>query len=317
MPTHTSFKAASEIGIPQLSDSLETNLVEFFNWAFLNIGGFFTVTIPSSGAYGGNEHVLRPVRDNYYSNGRVWQSFRKNWVWEDSLDYGIQPISISGIFVDNEYFPASGGTYNIDYINGRIIFNTGISTNSTVTCEYSYKYYNITNNKYDILRRIQFNSFRVDNREFSLFGSGDWDVNPNIRQQLPLINIRVSPSKRFEGKEIGGLSAWIYQDVEIDIAAESDWDFKQACDFITNDTYQKTIRLFNKQSILENSDYPLQYDGTLNPAAKTYPELVAETGVGGHFWKKLVFNNFYVKDYSPNLPLYSCKIIANVKTDHP
>jgi hypothetical protein len=132
-----------------LSTILLDNLVNFYDWGFLNKGGFDNIRIPSSGMYGGNKHVLKSVQDPNYTNGQVWQGFKENWVWETGVATTTQPIQISGIFVNNVFKPYaynssigqySGSGYSINYNEGKIIFDTPVSTTSTVSLNYSYKW---------------------------------------------------------------------------------------------------------------------------------------------------------------------------------
>lgn len=64
-------------GKPTLSTLLQDNLVTFFDWEFLNAGGFTNIEIPTSGWYGADKHQLRLVDDPRYDSGQVWEGFRK------------------------------------------------------------------------------------------------------------------------------------------------------------------------------------------------------------------------------------------------
>ena len=44
----------SNIGDSTISPLLKDNLIEFFDWGLLDAGGFFNVSIPTSGQYGGD-----------------------------------------------------------------------------------------------------------------------------------------------------------------------------------------------------------------------------------------------------------------------
>ena len=53
----------------KLRNILLDNMISFYNWGFLDKGGFTNITIPSSGMYGGDKHRLRPLNDpNYLPN---------------------------------------------------------------------------------------------------------------------------------------------------------------------------------------------------------------------------------------------------------
>src|ERR1700733_4839272 len=98
-------KNIGRIGQSLLNDQLNTSLVSFFEWGLLNIGNAVNVNIPTSGNYGGNLHQLRMVDEPYYVNGQVWEGFRANWAWEKNIDNSVQPIVISGIYVNSTFIP--------------------------------------------------------------------------------------------------------------------------------------------------------------------------------------------------------------------
>ena len=97
----TTFQSVDQIGKTLLNSEIEANLKGFMDWAFLGIGGWFDVTIPTSGAYGGTFDKLRAVSDPSYTEGQIWEAARKDWVWETGTPYAdYDPINISGVWVD-------------------------------------------------------------------------------------------------------------------------------------------------------------------------------------------------------------------------
>jgi len=81
------FSNVDNLGSNYLLNNLEENLKTFFDWGFLNIGGFVNVNIPVSGLYGGNFSQLKSTSQPAYRDGQVWQTFRKDWVWENNINY--------------------------------------------------------------------------------------------------------------------------------------------------------------------------------------------------------------------------------------
>ena len=73
---YTKFNKVSHIGNTLLSSEIENNMKWFLDWAFLGIGGWSNVTMPTSGAFGGTFDTLRLVNDPSYSNGQVWEGAR-------------------------------------------------------------------------------------------------------------------------------------------------------------------------------------------------------------------------------------------------
>ena len=83
------FKGISNIGDTLLMSELETNLKSFFDWAMLQIGAWNDVDISTTDIYDGDFSALRLVRDGSYTDGRVWQGARKDWIWETGVNYEV------------------------------------------------------------------------------------------------------------------------------------------------------------------------------------------------------------------------------------
>lgn len=302
MPTHTSLKGVSNISSSLLNQQLEANLVSFFDWGTLNIGGFANVDIPNSGTFGGTPYRLSLVKDPRYTDGQVWQGFRQNWVWESGLSHSSQPISISGIYVNNTFRPLGSG-YIIDFPRGRVIFDTAISATGTVHLAYSYKYINyISTDDIPWFKEVQYNSLRIDDASFNLVGSGNWAIFAENRIQLPAVIVEAVPRRRFKGYELGG-GQYCYQDVQFHILAETPWDRKQIIDIISYQN-EKTIYLYDKNVLKSQNMFPIRYDGYLNNNPRTYPNLVEGSG----FWKEMVFKDMGVIGNPINAPLYSATV---------
>lgn len=308
MPTETSLRGVTSISSSLLNDQLESNIASFYDWGVLNIGGFTNIEIPNSGVFGGTPYKLTRVNDPRYDTGQVWQGFRQNWVWESGLEYSAQPISISGIFVDNVFRPLGSG-YIVDFPRGKVVFDTAISGNSSVHLAYSYKTINfITTNEIPWFKEIQYNSHRSDDTSFNLIGSGNWAIFGENRIQLPAVIVEAVPRRRFEGYELGGHQK-VFQDIYLNILAETPWDRKQIIDILSYQN-EKTIKLYDKNVLKTMNLFPIRYDGYLNDNPKTYPNLVRESGYWG---RDCILGNISVLP-SPNVePLYSA--IVKITTE--
>lgn len=286
----TALKGFDNVGQSMLSDTLETNLVSWFQWGFLEKGGFWNVKIPTSGAYGGEAHRLRPVADPSYTNGQVWEAYRQDWIWETGVNYAVQPIRVSGVFVDGNFKPATGvGAYKhyIDYRFGKVVFDTPISTGAKVTCEYSYRLYNVTPGNTEWWRQIQTRSYRIDNNNFGTMGSGMWNVLAENRIQLPAIIVQVIPSNRRHGYEIGSEAHTVQQDVLFHVVSETSYDTNQLSDIITAQQDSRII-LFNKNDVLEQERFALDYRGSPAQSGLMYPDLI-KGPPNGYGWRQARF----------------------------
>jgi hypothetical protein len=142
MPTYTRLKGIQNINDSTLCDQLESNLIEFFNWGLLCIGGFANAATGVVGVVGGDVSRLRPVIDPGYTDGQVWEGFRQNWVWESGIEYPVQPVQVSGVYVNGMFYPSNSvGQYahHVNYPWGRIVFDTALPLTSVVQANYSYR----------------------------------------------------------------------------------------------------------------------------------------------------------------------------------
>lgn len=274
----TTFKGNATIGNTSMTEAIETNLISYIDWCLLELGAFFNITIPASGAYGGDRHRLRCVDDPRYNTGQVWEAYRSNWVWESGLSrVSEQPIHISGVFVNNTFWPRGSG-YCVDYNNGQVIFDNGISQNSVVKLEYAHKWVDVVGAA-DVpwFRNTQTRSFRVDDNNF-LLNSGAWGDLAETRLQLPLIAVEVT-DKSYQGYQLGG-GQWSRSQVILHILGEDKQITKRIASILSEQN-ESTIYMFDPDRMMVEDKYPLDYRGDLNTSPLCYPDLVADTGNGG------------------------------------
>lgn len=274
----TCFRGNSTIDKVSMTEAIESNLVSYIDWCFLELGAFYNLTIPSSGAYGGEFNELRCVEDPRYIDGQVWEAYRGCWVWESGLQhFTTQPISISGVFVNNTFYPRGSGFY-INYKNGQVIFDDAISTNSEVKLEYSHKWVNVVDaNEVPWFREGQTRSFRIDDSNFAV-GSGNWNGLAETRLQLPLVAVEMT-DKSYQGYQLGG-GQWSRGQVILHILGEDAATTRKLASILSEQSEQ-TIFLYDPDMIAAQNKYPLTYLGDLSDSPKCYPDLIAPTGDGG------------------------------------
>lgn len=311
MPSNTRLKGYTDVGQSTFSDQIESNLITFFNWGMLNIGGFGNVTMAlASGAYGGDMSRMRPVNDpNYPSpdgqSTQIWEGFRQDWVWESGIEYPIQPIQISGVYVNGGFVPVNSTgvyTHSINYPLGRVTFQNPLPTGTVVQTEYSYRLFTFQSSDETWFRQVMFESFRVDNPDFLSYGSGVWNVLAQERVQLPAVVVDVVPRRRMFGYELGGTTT-VHQDVLFHIFTENPYDRKRMMDYITFQK-DKTIPLFDKNLMAQANAFPLDQNGQVASGAKCFPDLVQPTGQGGFYWKYGTFLEMTTQESVSRPPLY-------------
>tara|TARA_Y100000592_G_scaffold28733_1_gene45760 strand:+ start:24736 stop:25695 length:960 start_codon:yes stop_codon:yes gene_type:complete len=298
-----------------LSNILLDNFIYFYDWGFLKAGSFYNINIPQSGLYGGDRHKLRSANDPNYTDGQVWEGYRKNWVWESGVSVGSQePIQISGVFVDNTFYATGNVTkpFYIDYKNGKVIFDTAISTTSTVQLEYSHKWLEVVPSEgISWFRQIQQRSFRNE-EDFQVSSSGGWAQLGQTRVQLPALAVEVMPPKNLEGYQLGG-GQWAYNDVLFYAITENHWECNNIIDTVAfqND---RTIHLFNPTAVAISGVFPYNYRNELNENA--IPSGMYPNMIDSFFYKRCTIQDTKSQDVvqlSPDLFIGSARCTTQVK----
>lgn len=296
--TFTTFKGVNSIADDQLLNILESNFKLYLDWSFLNIGAWFDSAINQSGIYGTNYHSnLVLSSDPVYDDGCVWQSIRKDWVWETGVSYNSgSPINISGIYIDNVF---TTGNYILDFPLGRVILNSPIEDNSDVQINYSYRYvqtYRSSDNPW--FNILQFATYDTANKDITRTDDGDWSIGGNARIQMPCIIIEALPRSRSRPYEIGNDNLLIEQDLAFHILAENKNDRNKLMDILRLQQ-DHNIVLFDTNQIAQNDDFPLDYNGSRKNNAKMYPDIVAN-----YRWRTCWLKNislFEIDSFHPNL----------------
>lgn len=264
-----------------LNNELQDNIIEFLDWSLLEKGNYMNVTVgklsPDSVDYSKLNISPSPV----FPSGKVWEGFRKNWVWQSGVSYNPPPIvgsnhaipGISGVYVNNIFYPSStSGTYGhkVDYYNGRVIFNNSIPASSVVKAEYSYKYINVVYaNSLPWLAEVQYSSLEPQNGSLN---KAKYDLPAEARMQLPAIAVEIVPRRNMRGYQLGG-GQWVETDVLFHCLAEDEYTRNKLVDILSlqND---KTIYMFDSNKIASSGAFPLDYMGCPVSGALRYPDLI-------------------------------------------
>ena len=259
-----------------LSNILLQNFISFYDWGFLDKGGFYNVRVPASGMYGGDKHKLKPLNDPNYATGKVWQAFRTNWMWESGVSVGT-PVSVSGVYINGTFRSVANVAqpYYINYPQGQIVFDSPVAASANVQIEYSYKWLNVIPAKgVPWFREIQQGANRLDT-QFTQTNKGEWAQLGQTRVQLPALAIEVVPTKRLRPFQLGG-GQWVHNDIIFYVITENHWECSNLMDQISfqND---RVINLYDPNKIAESGVFPLNYRNELTASALPsgmYPSLV-------------------------------------------
>ncbi len=300
MSDYTKLKGVFDISELDLLTELENNIKMYLDWALLRVGGWIDVNRPQQGVWGGDEHILRCVEEPSYSDGQVWEGFRKDWVWEDGLPRIDQPIEITQVYIDGVGYSSDDANYgwHINYPLGRVIFDSPISADREVTCSYSYRWAQIyLADNAPWWTELQYRSHRTDDPSFKQKGKGDWSIGSHNRIQMPSVVIESAANGEARGYELGNASLILEQDLYLNVLAENRSDRNKLLDYFRNQK-DKTIWLYNTQSLVTEGDYPLDYRG-MKVGEKMYPDIIDD-----HKWKKCFIDDAVIREtesWSPHL----------------
>jgi len=292
-----SFMGVSTIGYPLIINELENNYKSFLEWGFLNLGAFTNVSIPTENISTFNLHVLKPTTDENQTNKTVWQTPRKDWVYESGIDYnGTNPIDISGIYVNSTFYPAPTGNstlgYTINYPEGKIIFNQSIPNTSDVQMEYSYKNIQVYKiDEFPYWKEIQYNS--LENKTgFELNDKGDFSINSEHRVQLPAVIIETVARSNNRPYRLGDKSLIIEQDILLHVLSDNSFQKNNIVDIVRIQE-DREIWLYNTKEIINSGIYPINYDGSKNLTGQNYYNIVNNDD---YRWLKCRFSNIEISE---------------------
>lgn len=275
----TVFQGIGNISQLSFTDVLNLNIINYLDYGFTDIGGYFNVSRNTDGQYGGKRDVLRPINDPRFPQNKVWQSRRKNWVWENDLSVG-SPIQISGVYI-NDTLISSG--YNIDYRNGRVVFDSVIPASSHVQVEYSYKWVYVDDTQnLPINKRLDRNSFRFEDSNF-VVGSGNLNELSETRVQMPFVGVNVLEERNSKPYEIGSYSTITKNRVILNVFAETKTEARKIADVICAQE-NRTIPMYDPYTVAISSGSPLDFRGYLVNPSSTWKNLIKPSGQGGFLW---------------------------------
>lgn len=279
---YTKFQSVTSIGDPMLMNQLENNLKSFLDWCLLGIGAFINVTIPTNSSFGGSFSTLKYATDPSYTDGQVWESIRKDWVWETGVMFSgagltLSPIAISGVYVNGVFKTQNDSTYShyVDYPNGRIVFSGAIPTTSTVQLNYSYRWCQIYKaDDAEWFKEGQYATFKPGDTQWAeTHNSGDYSIPPQHRVQFPAIVIEAVARNKNIPYELGSNSAFQRQDVMLNIVTENKWARNKLNDILSNEQWHN-IWLYDTYQVNLANMSPLDIRGMLVNPTGMYPYLV-------------------------------------------
>lgn len=278
-----SFIGIDKYNIKTLTTQLEHNIVSFLDDGLLKIGAFGNVSESVSNIYGADMSVLRPSKDPHNVDYTLWQSARKNWIYESITGGSYSPISFSGVSVSgvsgSSFYPAPTGNntlgYSVNYKEGSILFDQSVYRSAKITASYSYKLFNIeVASQSPLWKNIQQSSFNPSDFNNSYYSSGDFNVPSEHRVQLPTIIVEAVNRSINKPFRLGDHSLISNQKILLHILSENKEDRDKIND-ILNYQQGRYIYLYDINKLVESGTYPLNFDGSVNNNRLEYDDILA------------------------------------------
>jgi len=278
----------------EFTDTLFYNIKFFLDNGFLEAGGYENVTRGVSSFFNVDDSVLRPVFDERYNVGRVYNGLGKSWVWESGINVpsgAVPPFRPSGVWVDNIFHSINETgffAHKIDFQRGRIIFDNAIDQNSIVQAEYSFRKVNV-----DFADDPDFRTLILQGQEQFLldtFPSGKQPKDHQIYLPAVFIDMRNLSST---GLQLGG-GQIISNTILLHVFADHPSDRNHI-----NDILFKQNRTSFIMADFNNAQFPLDADGDVRAGITNFSDIIANSP--GHKLVGDTASSFKVDSVNPGI----------------
>lgn len=310
---------------------MKLNLRLFLDMHMLREGAFQTIGSGEAFYDGQDMSLLLPdtAADNTFfglSDGSVWQSPFRQWVYEsgvpiDGTNLVASPVVASGLFIEGAFRPTDDPTFGhtIDYLNGRVIFDSPQSLDLKVQSVFSTR---------DVRMGFEHD---FNNQLRAGFLESKFTTNPltsfqivypsGAAQPFPAVFIEVD-GRKFEPYEIGNRSQIIKDEVKLHVWALDDLQRDNIVDILTGQV-GKTL------PIIDFNKAPLPLSGIYNTLSNEYVpyqemlrnrELTTTVGSGtpirymARISEVESFNVEAMEEYERALVIYRMEIFLNAPT---
>jgi hypothetical protein len=271
------FQQVSNIGDKPVISILEDNIKSLLDYCFLKIGGFIDISIPSSGIAGGDFSLLKVGSDPIRPTGTVWETHRKDWVYETGISHNNRtPIDISGIYVNNSFYPAPTGqgnvAYSLNYKDGQVVFPTPKPASSNIRMNYSYRYIQTHKaNESPWFKEIQKYSYDPS----KINKNSGFLIMANHRVQLPCIIIETIARTSQQPYQLGTIENIISQDLLLHIYTENPVQRNSIMDMLILQKDRESY-LYDLNKVIKDNKYGLNYNGSINNSGLNYDQLLSD-----------------------------------------
>lgn len=300
------FKGTKQYYNYDVTDIVGQNIKNWLDYGLLEIGAYTPITTTG---YASGYSILQQTYDPNFGNGKVFNGFGPSWCWESgvAIPSGLGDLfQVSGVYVNNQFYPKDTSGYfshNIDYQNGRVIFDNNISGSGTVRCNYVIKdiaIYTDDSPQWKIILDEYINRYTEENNQSP---SGISSVLKERRVWLPCVVIEVQ-DRTNSPLQLGGGE---YNELAVvyHIFGERPFDVKRISDILNNQE-NKRFDLYD----VNVAPYHFNFDGTLSQNSRTYPQLANVNNE--YFWTFADIESSRGGSVNNEYGLFSSQIIQSV-----
>lgn len=242
-----------------ISEKVEINLISFFDYGLVDVGGYFNVALNQTGDYSNNLSSLTKVND---LRGFTYWAGPKNWVYESGADNS--GVYIPEVYVNNSLYSSGVIHYKEGYI-------TNIPSNATsVKAKYSYKWATVVSAKRQLTGDYGVTTIYNAPSLLTVARSGLTETT----YSLPIVSIEVPNVSKVRPYGFGNTAMepnFYYYDIKVRVFGEYQADVLRLSDIISKQR-SYTVNTFDPEVVKSSGDYPLNANGSLN-SGKSHDEL--------------------------------------------
>jgi len=291
----------------QLRSLLKLNLKLFLDTIFIRSNAFTSVTSGTTFYDGSDMSIFLPdtSADNLYfglSDGQVWQSAFRQFIYEsgvplDGTNISEPPRAYSGVYIEGSLRRPDDAIFGhtVDYINGRIIFNTAQSLDLKVNADFAYRDVRV-GFEHEFNQQFQFGY--LESKYTTNPGTSMQLVYPSGRlQPFPAVFIEVD-NRDFKAYEMGNRSAIIQDVINLHVWALDDLQRDNIVDTLTAQ-WHKVL------PIIDFNKAPLPLSGIYNTLSNEYIP-----------YQEILKNNTLVTTVGSGTPIRYLVYLDEVRADN-
>lgn len=271
------------------SRNLKLNLQLLLNNMFLRDGHFTNVNKGDIVKGTNVSQLILDSAESGYAGLQFWQSPYQEWVWESGITMNDAPMisgldvpnRASGVYINGTFYAqgpsaVSGITFYIDYLNGRVAFDSDLPSDTVIEADYAYRHFRTTLVTRDTLPEITYYTDHSLKDNPWTNGNISYPTGSDRIGPIPAVFIELGDDDS-EPYELGNRSQIINFPVYLHIYTTNDFERDAAIDLIRT-------RWHMMMPMVDFNYAPIPLSGlvnTLSPAYMPYSDMLQNIQYNG------------------------------------